>query len=113
MISKVWYPVLEYHIYLSGIYGEGNIKDNLEKAVLRLRKLTKLANNASDVEIMNKLLEFSGDKELSDYKKALAQNVSYKSLSGFANRRTEKIDLDSNVGRMMEYHNRLSQTEIL
>lgn len=36
MISNAWYPVLEYHIHLSGIYGEGIIKDNLEKAVLRL-----------------------------------------------------------------------------
>lgn len=113
MISNAWYPVLEYHIHLSGIYGEGIIKDNLEKAVLRLQELSKLANNASDVEIINRLLEFVDDKELNDYKKALTLNVPYKSLSGFANRGSEKIDLDSSAGRMMAYYNRLSRSEIL
>ena len=113
MISNAWYPVLEYHIHLSGIYGEGIIKDNLEKAVLRLQKLSQLVNNASDVEIINKLNEFSGDKELRDYKTELTKNVPYKSLSGFANRGTEKIDLNSSAGRMMAYYNRLSQSEIL
>lgn len=113
MISNAWYPVLEFHIHLSGIYGEGIIKDNLEKAVLRLQGISNLANNASDVEIINKLHEASDDKELSDYKKELTKNVPYKSLSGFANRGTERIDLDSSAGRMMAYYNRLSQTEIL
>ena len=113
MISNAWYPVLEYHIHLSGIYGEGTIKDNLEKAVLRLHKLTRLANNASDVEIINKLQEFSKDKELNTYKNDLTKNVPYRALSGFANRGTEKIDLESSAGRMMAYYNRLSQSEIL
>lgn len=113
MISNAWYPVLEFHIHLSGIYGEGIIKDNLEKAVLRLQEISNLANNASDVEIINKLHEASDDKELSDYKKELTKNVPYKSLSGFANRGTERIDLDSSAGRMMAYYNRPSQTEIL
>ena len=113
MISNAWYPVLEYHIHLSGIYGEGIIKDNLEKAVLRLKKLSQLDNDTGNIEIINKLHEFSEDKELTDYKKALTLNVPYKSLSGFANRGTEKIDLNSSAGRMMAYYNRLSQSEIL
>ena len=41
MISNAWYPVLEFHIHLSGIYGEGIIKDNLEKAVLRLQEISR------------------------------------------------------------------------
>lgn len=113
MITNAWFPVLEYHVHLSGIYGEGIIRDNLEKAVLRLQKLSNLPNNASGIEIINKLIEFSEDKELSAYKKELTKNVPYKSLSGFANRGTEKIDLESSAGRMMAYYNRLSQTEIL
>lgn len=113
MISNAWYPVLEYHIHLSGIYGEGIIKDNLEKAILRLHQLSRLANNASNVEIINKLLEFASDKELNECKKALTLNVPYKSLSGFANRGIEKIDLNSSAGRMMAYYNKLSQSEIL
>lgn len=113
MISNAWYPVLEYHIHLSGIYGEGIIKDNLEKAVLRLQELSGLANNANDIEVTNKLLEFSEDKELNTYKKDLTKNVPYKALSGFANRGTEKIDLESSAGRMIAYYNRLSENEIL
>lgn len=113
MISNAWYPVLEYHIHLSGIYGEGIIKDNLEKAILRLHQLSRLANNASNVEIINKLLEFASDKELNECKKAITLNVPYKSLSGFANRGIEKINLNSSAGRMMAYYNKLSQSEIL
>ncbi|MDD2981055.1 MAG: hypothetical protein PHN80_13955 [Hespellia sp.] len=33
MIANAWYSVLEFHIHLSGIWGEGLIKDNLEKTV--------------------------------------------------------------------------------
>ena len=113
MISNAWYPVLEYHIHLSGIYGENIIKDNLERTVLRLQGLSQLANNASDIEIMNNLHEFSEDKELRFYKKELTKNVPYKALSGFANRGSEKINLDSSAGRLMAYYNKLSQSEIL
>lgn len=113
MISNAWYPVLEYHIHLSGIYGEATVRDNLEKAVLRLQKLSGLANNASDIEVTNKLLEFSEDKELNTYKKDLTKNVPHKALSGFANRGVEKINLESSAGRMIAYYNRLSQNEII
>lgn len=113
MISNAWYPVLEYHIHLSGIYGENIIKDNLERAVLRLQELSQLANNASDIEIMNNLHEFSEDKELRFYRKELTKNVPYKALSGFANRGSEKINLDSSAGRLRAYYNKLSQSEIL
>lgn len=113
MISNAWYPVLEYHIHLSGIYGENIIKDNLERTVLRLQELSQLANNASDIEIMNNLHEFSEDKELRFYKKELTKNVPYKALSGFANRGSEKINLDSSAGRLMACYNKLSQSEIL
>ena len=36
MISNAWYSVLEFHVHLSGIWGDGEIKDSLEKAVLKL-----------------------------------------------------------------------------
>lgn len=113
MISNAWYSVLEFHLHLSGLFGDGQVKDNLEKAVLRLRELSELPNNASKVEIKNKLVEYSSDKELHGYKMELTKNVPYKALSGFANRGIEKIDLNSSSGRMMAYYNKLSQTEIL
>ena len=113
MIVNAWFPVQEYHIHLSGIYGEGEVKDNLEKAVSRLFKLSDLPSNADEIQIINKLNKFSDDKELHFYKTELTKNVPYKALSGFANKGTEKIDLNSSAGRMIAYYNRLSGSEIL
>ena len=107
MISNAWYSVLEFHVHLSGIGGEGEIKDSLEKAVLKLHKLSGLASNASKIEIKNKIIAY--DKELHGEKMTLTQNVPYKALSGFANRDSEWIDLNSSAGRMMDYYNRLSK----
>lgn len=106
MISNAWYSVLEFHVHLSGIWGDGEIKDSLEKAVLKLRKLSDLSSNASKVEIKNKIVEYN--KELHGEKMTLTQNVPYKALSGFANRYSERIDLNSSAGRMMAYYNRIN-----
>ena len=106
MISNAWYSVLEFHVHLSGIWGDGEIKDSLEKAVLKLYKLSGLPANASKVEIKNKIAEF--DKELHEEKMVLTKNVPYKALSGFANRCSECIDLNSSAGRMIAYYNRLN-----
>lgn len=113
MIANAWFPVQEYHIHLSGIYGDGDVKDNLEKAVSRLYELTQLPSNANEIQIMNKLAEFSDDKELHSYKTELTKNVPYKALSGFANKGTEKINLESSAGRMIAYYNKLSGSELL
>jgi len=110
MIANAWYSVLEFHVHLSGIWGTGEIRDSLEKAVLKLHNLSGLPGNASKVEIKNKIAEF--DRELHKEKMTLTQNVPYKALSGFANRGTERISLDSSTGRMMEYYNRLSAMEM-
>lgn len=75
MIVNAWFPVQEYHIHLSGIYGEGEVKDNLEKAVSRLFKLSDLPSNADEIQIINKLNEFSDDKELHFYKTELVEDV--------------------------------------
>ena len=106
MISNAWYSVLEFHVHLSGLWGDGEIKDSLEKAVLKLYKLSGLPANASKVEIKNKIAEF--DKELHEEKMVLTKNVPYKALSGFANRSSEYIDLNSSAGRMIAYYNRLN-----
>ena len=113
MIANAWFPVQEYHIHLSRIYGDGDVKDNLEKAVSRLYELTQLPSNANEIQIMNKLAEFSDDKELHSYKTELTKNVPYKALSGFANKGTEKINLESSAGRMIAYYNKLSGSELL
>ncbi len=111
MISNAWYSVLEFHVHLSGIWGDGEMKDSLEKAVLKLYKLSGLPANASKVEIKNKIVEF--DKELHEEKMVLTKNVPYKALSGFANRCFEYIDLNSSAGRMIAYYNRINSTGML
>ena len=42
MIANAWFPVQEYHIHLSGIYGDGDVKDNLEKAEQRKNMFVEL-----------------------------------------------------------------------
>lgn len=111
MISNAWYSVLEFHVHLSGTFGEGFIKDNLEKAVLKLHKLCDLPNNASKIEIKNQIAIH--DRALHEEKMELTKNVPYKALSGFANKGEDKISLDSSAGRMMEYYNRINQTTVL
>lgn len=111
MIANAWYSVLEFHIHLSGICGNGGVRDNLEKAVIKLRDLSGLSANASKVEIKNKIRDFS--KQLHVEKQALTLNVPYKALSGYANKTDEKISLDSSAGRMMAYYNKLNETDIL
>ncbi len=111
MIANAWYSVLEFHIHLSGIWGDGTIKDNLERAVLKLSELSDLPANASKIEIKNAIAKF--DRELHTEKQALTKNVPYKALSGFANKTGEHVSLDSSAGRMMAYYNKLSESDIL
>lgn len=110
MIANAWYSVLEFHIHLSGIWGDGIEKDNLEKTVKKLHKLSGMAVSASKIEIKNQIPIF--DKELHASKMDLTKNVPYKALSGFANRVGEKVDLNSSAGRMMIYYNKLSRESI-
>lgn len=107
MIVNAWFPVLEYRIHLSGIFGDGQIKDNLERAVVKLHSLSELPNNASKVEIKNQIVKY--DKALHCEKMELTKNVPIKALSGFANKGEEKISLDSSVGRMMTYYNKINE----
>lgn len=111
MIANAWYSVVEFHIHLSGIWGAGGVRDNLEKAVTKLKGLSELPANASKVEIKNAIRQF--DRQLHPEKQSLTLNVPYKALSGFANKTGEKISLDSSAGRMMAYYNKLNETEIL
>jgi hypothetical protein len=113
MIASAWFSVLEFHVHLSWIYGDGQIRDNLEKAVLRLHDLSKLSNNASNIEIKNLIKKFDDDVDLHTRKMELTKNVPIKALSGFANRGSEQISLDCSVGKMMAYYNHLNETSLL
>ncbi len=111
MISNAWYSVLEFHIHLSGLWGDGEIKDNLERSVLKLKELSDLPANASKIEIKNTIKVY--DKQLHFEKHALTLNVPYKALSAFANKTSERVSLDSSPGRMMAYYNMLNKSDIL
>lgn len=106
MIANAWYSVLEFHVHLSGLWADGEIRDNLEKAVLKFHRLSHLPANASKIEIKNQIQRF--EKELHPEKMFLTQNVPYKALSGFANKGEECIDLNSSAGVMMTYYNRIN-----
>lgn len=111
MIINAWYPVLEYHIHLSGILGDGVVNDSLENAVLKLNRLSGLTSSANEIEIREQIVKFK--KELHPEKIVLTRNVPIKALSGFANKGSEKIDLNCSPGRMMAYYNKLNQTSLL
>lgn len=80
MICNAWYSVREFHIHLSG-FVLGEIRDNLELAVLKLAELSNLPSNASKVEIKNAILKY--DKELMPEKKKLTNMVPYRAMAGF------------------------------
>lgn len=80
MICNAWYSVREFHIHLSGIQGN-EVRDGLERAVLKLSELSQLAANDSKVEILNAIKKY--DKELKEYKEQLTNMVPYRALAGF------------------------------
>ena len=66
MIANAWYSVIEFHIHLSGIFAGGDSKDNLERAVIKLHKLSGLQSNVSKIQIKNAIKQFK--KELHEEK---------------------------------------------
>ena len=49
MICNAWYSVREFHIHLSGMLSDGQVRDGLERAVLKLTELSDLPANTSKV----------------------------------------------------------------
>ena len=42
MICNAWYSVREFHIHLSGVMMDGQVRDGLERAILKLSELSDL-----------------------------------------------------------------------
>ena len=93
MIANAWYSVREFHIHLSGIPMDGQIKDGLERAVLQLTELSDLPANASIVQIKNAIQKYN--KELKEVKEQLTHMVPYRALAGFFTLSGEKINWNS------------------
>ena len=114
MICNAWYSVREFHIHLSGMPADGQVRDGLERTVLTLTKLSNLPANASKVEIRNAINEYDADLKLS--KEQLTKNVPYYALSGFF----EKGDLvedwriaQGSFRRLTAYIDRINKDVIL
>ena len=100
MICNAWYSVREFHIHLSGLSGDGSVRDGLERAVLRLSELSELPANASKVEIKNEIRRYNS--ELKKSKEQLTNMVPYRALAGFFANAGEIVSWDS-VRRMTAY----------
>ena len=100
MICNAWYSVREFHIHLSGIQGDGQVRDGLERAILKLSELSDLPANASRVEIRNEIRRFR--EELYQAKEQLTHMVPYRALAGFFANAGETVNWES-VRRLTAY----------
>ena len=110
MICNAWYSVREFHIHLSGISADGQVRDGLERAVLKLTELSNLPANASKVEIKNTIAEHN--EELKVYKEQLTNMVPYRALAGFFNKSDEPVNWNS-IRRMIDYIERMNRDVVL
>lgn len=96
MICKAWYSVREFHIHLSGLGQNGEVRDGLERAVLKLSELSDLPANASRTEIKNAIRLYN--KDLRPTKEQLTNMVPYRAMAGFfASAGVESVPWDSVV----------------
>ncbi len=99
MIANAWYSVVEFHIHLSGVVS-GEVKDGLERAVLKLCSVTNLNSNASKMEIKDAIKMHNA--ELLQEKKQLTNMVPYRALAGFFERHDQNVKWDS-ITRLITY----------
>jgi len=109
MICNAWYTVLEFHVHLSGMM-QGQVRDGLERAILKLKELSDLPSNASSVEIKNEIRKY--ESELADYKKQLTMNVPYRALAGFYDNANASVNWDR-LTELVAYTEQLTKTHLL
>ncbi len=110
MICNAWYSVREFHIHLSGMMADGQIRDGLERAVLTLSKMSELPANASKIEIKNAIKEH--DKELKSAKEQLTNMVPYRALVGFF-MKTDSVAEWNSIRRMVAYIKMINRDVVL
>ena len=109
MIVNAWYSVCEFHIHLSGIQN-GEVRDGLERAILKLKEITSLNANASATEIRNAIHEH--EAELKPYKEQLTNMVPYRALAGFFQKAGKSVNWESKK-RVISYIEEVDQTNRL
>ena len=110
MICNAWYSVREFYIHLSGIQADGQVRDGLERAVLKLAEVSDLPANASRVEIRNAIKEH--DVELKAAKEQLTNMVPYRALAGFFPKDDSALDWNG-VRRMTAYIEKINRDVVL
>ena len=110
MICNAWYSVREFYIHLSGIQVDVQVRDGLERAVLRLAEVSNLPANASKVEIRNAIKEH--DEELKAAKEQLTNMVPYRALAGFFRKGDSAVDWNS-IRRMTAYIEKINRDVVL
>ena len=100
MICNAWYSVREFHIHLSGLQGDGLVRDGLERVIIKLSELSRLESNASKVEIKNEISRF--DRELYKPKEQLTHMVPFRAPAGFFANAGERVDWES-TRRLIAY----------
>lgn len=90
----------DIHIHLSGIQADGQVRDGLERAVLKLAELSGLSANVSKIEIKNAIRKYH--QELKVFKEQLTNMVPYRALAGFFKRSDEEADWRS-IKRLTAY----------
>ncbi len=110
MICNAWYSVMEFHVHLSGMQADGQVRDGLERACLLLEQLSDLQANASKVEIKNAIAKY--DAELRNAKTQLTNMVPYRALSGFFRQPERGVEWGS-ARRMVEYIERVNKEVVL
>lgn len=110
MICNAWYSVREYHIHLSFVPADGQVKDGLEKAVNTLSELCDLPSKAKKEEILAAI--WIHESELRPLKEQLTNMVPYRALAGFLPRGT--IDkYGDGSRRLLAYLEQFSQEQAL
>lgn len=110
MICNAWYSVREFHIHLSGLQLDSQVRDGLERAVLRLSDLSNLPAYASKIEIKNAIKEH--EAELKASKEQLTNMVPYRALAGFFLKDGSAVDWGS-VRRLTAYIEKVNRDVVL
>lgn len=110
MLCNAWYSVREYHIHLSGLQADGQVRNGLERAILKLSEVSNLSANASKVEIKNAIKEH--ESELKTAKEQLTNMVPYRALAGFFLRDDSAVNWNS-VRGLTAYIERINKDVVL
>jgi len=105
MIANAWYSVTEFHIHLSGLV-QGEPRDGLERAIVKLARLSDLPSHASKTEVKNAIAEYN--QEIKPEKIQLTHMVPYRALAGFFLKSDERPDWESQR-RMVAYIRHFNQ----